>query len=217
MGQEILKQWQKEIISFLSKESAFKPFYLSGGTALAAYYLKHRISDDLDFFTFLEVDHIVIRELGDKISKFLHADAPRFSRLYDRHQFFYEINGEAVKIEFVKYPFKQLEPSQSLDGIKVDSEYDIAVNKLATLLDRFDPKDFVDLYFLIPKFTLKKLVLGAAKKFGTSVDPIFLGSELMKVRRIEALPKMAKPLHIGELKTFFEDEAKKLKPQILDK
>jgi hypothetical protein len=27
------------------------PYYLTGGTALAAYYLGHRYSDDLDFFT----------------------------------------------------------------------------------------------------------------------------------------------------------------------
>src|SRR5207245_161566 len=32
-----------------SKET--EPFYLSGGTALAEYYLQHRYSDDLDFFT----------------------------------------------------------------------------------------------------------------------------------------------------------------------
>jgi predicted nucleotidyltransferase component of viral defense system len=25
-------------------------FYLTGGTALAAYYLRHRLSEDLDFF-----------------------------------------------------------------------------------------------------------------------------------------------------------------------
>jgi Nucleotidyl transferase AbiEii toxin, Type IV TA system len=27
------------------------PFYLSGGTALSGFYLQHRYSDDLDFFT----------------------------------------------------------------------------------------------------------------------------------------------------------------------
>jgi len=28
-----------------------KYFFLTGGSALARYYLKHRYSDDLDFFT----------------------------------------------------------------------------------------------------------------------------------------------------------------------
>ena len=31
-------------------------FYLTGGTALAEFYLKHRYSEDLDFFSEQEVD-----------------------------------------------------------------------------------------------------------------------------------------------------------------
>jgi predicted nucleotidyltransferase component of viral defense system len=38
--------------------------------------------------------------------------------------------------------------------VRVDSEYDIAANKLMALVDRFDPKDCVDLYFLLQKFLL---------------------------------------------------------------
>lgn len=42
-------------IAFLEqiKKSEFlaKNFYLTGGTALAAFYLHHRYSEDLDFFS----------------------------------------------------------------------------------------------------------------------------------------------------------------------
>ena len=54
-----------------------------------------------------------------------------------------------------------------------------------------------------------------AKKFGISVGDVFLGGELAKVRRIEALPKMIKPLTIEELKEFFEKQAKELKNKVL--
>lgn len=53
------------------------------------------------------------------------------------------------------------------------------------------------------------------QKFGMKIEPLFLGGELMKVRCIEALPKMSKPLAIPELKAFFAGEAKKFAPDIL--
>ncbi len=36
---------------FAGEQADTDAFYLSGGTALAEYYLQHRQSDDLDFFT----------------------------------------------------------------------------------------------------------------------------------------------------------------------
>lgn len=40
---------QNLVLSDLSRLNT--PFYLTGGTALSRYYLNHRHSDDLDFFT----------------------------------------------------------------------------------------------------------------------------------------------------------------------
>lgn len=49
---EILTPLHKRVLDALFAEEAFAgAFYLTGGTALAAFYLKHRHSDDLDFFT----------------------------------------------------------------------------------------------------------------------------------------------------------------------
>ena len=50
MEQTILKPWQKKVITLVDGEQKMAGFYLTGGTALAAYYLRHRLSDDLDFF-----------------------------------------------------------------------------------------------------------------------------------------------------------------------
>ncbi|MDP1689457.1 MAG: nucleotidyl transferase AbiEii/AbiGii toxin family protein [bacterium] len=218
MEQKILKDWQESVLRLLAKEKDFQNFYLSGGTALAAYYEYHRISDDLDFFSFEAIDSTFIHAIASKIKDILNAKEMRFSRLYDRNQFFYlmQDGDNEAKIEFSKYPFKQLKPTINFDGITVDSEYDLAVNKLAALLDRFDPKDFVDMYFLLQKYSLAEIREGYEKKFGTKTDPIFLGSELNKASRIEALPKMIKKLNVDELKTFFIDLSTKLKPEILE-
>ncbi len=215
MGQELLKEWQKRVIEILVAEPNAKNFYLSGGTALAAYYLGHRISDDLDFFSQSPIEPIALHGLAKTVKEKLGAREMRFSKIYDRNLFFCSVGQEETKIEFTHYPFPQLETPQTFGGLSVDSKYDIAVNKLATILDRFDPKDFVDLYFLLQEFTLAKLREGLKKKFGLEADQIFLGSELIKVRRITALPKMLKPLAINDLVNFFTSEAKKLTPEII--
>lgn len=216
MEQEILKEWQKKTLQFLAAKPEFKSFYLSGGTALAAYYLHHRISDDLDFFSYVAIDGIFIQELAQEIKTVLAATDVHFSKIYDRHQFFYRSNDTEVKIEFTHYPFKQVHPATVFDNLNVDSEYDIAVNKIATILERFDPKDFVDLYFILKKFPLLQLKESAEVKFGFKIEPIFLGSELSKAKRIVALPKMIQSLTVSELKEFFSEEVKKLSPEILE-
>ena len=212
----ILKSWQSEILKTVAAEERCNGFYLSGGTALAAFYLFHRESDDLDFFTFYDVDVFFVQQFAKQLQEKIGAKSIRFSRLYDRNQFFFSLNNEGAKIEFTKYQFLQLETPSVFDGIRVDSLHDIAVNKLATVLQRFDPKDFVDLYFLLPKFSLSQLRQGVEKKFGMKVDVLFLGSELGKVRHIVALPKMKKELSIEQLKNFFQELIKSLKEEILE-
>ena len=89
MEQEILKDWQKKVIQFAAGLPDFSKFYLTGGTALSAYYLQHRISDDLDFFSGEEIDPIFVHDLAQKIKSLLDVSEMRFSRIYDRWQFFY--------------------------------------------------------------------------------------------------------------------------------
>ena len=83
------------------------------------------------------------------------------------------------------------------------------------LLDRFEPKDFVDLFFLLKERRLEDLVCDTEKKFGIKIDPLFLGGEFSKARRISALPPMLKRLSVGQLKKFFTRKALELRPRIL--
>ena len=48
----ILTKNQQLLLNEIGKNKAIsEAFYLGGGTALAEFYLKHRLSEDLDFFT----------------------------------------------------------------------------------------------------------------------------------------------------------------------
>lgn len=156
-----------------------------------------------------------LRSFSGKIKDTLGAESVRYERLHDRHQFFFKQGENELKVEFAKYPFRQLEAPVERSGVKVDGLRDIAANKLMALLDRFEPKDFVDLFFVLQQFGLKDVRHGAEAKFGVKIDNVFLGGELVKVRRVEALPKMVKPLTIENLKSFFTDCASEIKADIL--
>src|SRR3989344_2661201 len=100
MEQEILKKWQINVIDFVFSKDELNNFYLTGGTALAGYYLYHRISDDLDFFSFNNFDSMSIHAVAEELRKIIGADKARFSKLYDRNQFYYMVGGEELKIKF---------------------------------------------------------------------------------------------------------------------
>lgn len=215
MPHKILTKDQQKVIRLIAAEPKMADFYLTGGTALAGFYLQHRLSDDLDFFTGTPPDPIFLHAFANKIQQVLDAESVRFDKIYDRNQFFFQLKNTELKLEFALYPFPQIIKPKIIGGIKVDSLRDIAANKLMAMLDRFDPKDFADLYFLLKKFGLEKIRRDAEKKFGAKIDNIFLGGELMKSQRIEALPKMIKPLAIKQLKDFFAKQATYLKNKIL--
>lgn len=215
MGQAVLTPAQEKALRIVAKEPRLKTFYLTGGTALAAYHLYHRVSDDLDFFTADEPDTIFLQSFVETVKGALGVQEVRFERVHDRRVFFFILPEGELKIEFTRYPFPQIESPTARDGIRIDGLRDLAANKLRALLDRFEPKDFVDLYFISRTIPLKNVWQDTERKFGMKIEPLFLGGELMKVRRIEALPKMLKPLIVEELKTFFAAEAKKLALDIL--
>ncbi|PYS37916.1 MAG: hypothetical protein DMG14_19585 [Acidobacteria bacterium] len=73
---------QKTVIEFVFAQSGAAGFYLSGGTALSAYYLNHRDSDDLDFFS--EHDWVTIAEFQPV--SIVRVDTDFFNRLVYSHQ-----------------------------------------------------------------------------------------------------------------------------------
>ena len=82
MEQEILKDWQKKAIQFIASSDKLSTFYLSGGTALAGYYLYHRVSDDLDLFSYEDIDSIFIHKIAEDLKDVVGTSKMRFSPLY---------------------------------------------------------------------------------------------------------------------------------------
>lgn len=210
MGKIQLQTREQKIILDQIKQSEFlrTRFYFTGGTALSTVYLHHRYSDDLDFFSEERFDNQTIFTLVEEWAKendfTLEA---RFSEVVYMFNLIFN-NHAQLKVDFGYYPYKRLKQGEIIDDIEVDSLLDIAVNKLLILSQRTDVKDFVDLYFLLKKFTVWDLIDGVKIKFRVKVDPLLLGADFLKIDDFDFMPKMIKPLTLDTLKSFYKQKAK---------
>jgi predicted nucleotidyltransferase component of viral defense system len=208
----ILTKDQTAFLSVLATSSYIKErFYFTGGTVLSEYYLRHRYSDDLDFFSEEKFDNAVILTLIETWSKQLHYTfTSRFIEVVYRFVLTFP-SGIPLKIDFSYYPYKRLSPGKKLpNGITIDSRFDIAVNKMATVSQRMDIKDYVDCYYLWQKESFYDLIHGREKKFHIPYEPLLFSSDLLTIETFTELPRMITPVTLPVLKMFFRKKAKEL-------
>jgi Nucleotidyl transferase AbiEii toxin, Type IV TA system len=125
-------------------------FFLTGGTALSVFYLFHRTSEDLDFFTInyaelANVSDMLRRTYQDNLS--IIQSSPMFLSCL--------ING--VKVDFVIDPMSETnEPYdytlKTGKTLKLDLIDNISSNKLTAMVSRFEIKDMIDFYFISKAF-----------------------------------------------------------------
>ena len=66
----VITEKQRLILRGLSRNDYFcRKFYFTGGTALSHYYLQHRYSDDLDFFSTEKLSNDIIFGLMDDLGR----------------------------------------------------------------------------------------------------------------------------------------------------
>jgi len=147
----ILTNGQKKLLKSLPV-TLKDNFVFSGGTALASFYLGHRLSDDLDFFGQYINQDIYISELeGILRNHKFHIDS--VSKIYDRCIFSIQEEGEQIKIEFVPLYYQRLQqPTHHKEfNIHIESLDDLTTNKIMAMADRFEIKDYVDIFFIAQK------------------------------------------------------------------
>lgn len=114
---DILTPKQQRILSLIGENDFLRTnFYFTGGTALSAFYLNHRLSDDLDFFSLRKFD---TQSIFTIISDWAKRDRFTFQPQYIEPAYITIItfpNQEKLKADFVYYPFRQLEKGQALKG-----------------------------------------------------------------------------------------------------
>jgi Nucleotidyl transferase AbiEii toxin, Type IV TA system len=137
-----LSPFQTEVLNgFFAQE---RGFFLTGGGALAGFYLKHRETTDLDLFTAsadaferarLSLPHLA-NTLGGSLA--VLQDAPGFRRVV------LESNSEALVVDLVRDIGPQLHAKTEIDGIIVDPIEEIFSNKLTTLVSSQEIRDLID-------------------------------------------------------------------------
>ncbi len=164
-GRGILTRVQRRTISCISELPDATHFYLTGGTALAEFYLGHRKSYDLDLFTAesglilpfsrLAEDHLRKEGLIVGVTR-------RFSSFVE-----FEVSEkeESTRVQFaLDTPFRLDDPVGSELGLRINDYRDLVVDKLQAFFGRTEARDAIDLFFILNTENLWELSALARKK-----------------------------------------------------
>jgi len=189
---------QKLALRILAASKLVKLFYWTGGTLLSCHYLRHRYSEDLDFFSETEFSFEIISPYIQKLKEAAQFSDVDVKKIYDRWELLFTSSRSTLRIEFVYYNHgkRTLEKRQLWHEVYVDSLRDIAANKTFALIDRNEPKDLFDIYFIIHKINLspEQLLDLVKKKFNVELPLDLFWSEAHKSA---LLLKNLKPMLLG--------------------
>ena len=208
---DILNKKQLLLIEHLPEEIKHC-FYLAGGTALSAFYLGHRVSENMDFFADSEQSMPSVQYLTAILKGMPSISDLRFQRLFDRRIFvaMFE-DGNLLKVEFTSYPFISLDERPVIEGTRIDAPLNIITGKLFALADRFEPKDYVDIYFFLREFPWepRDLIKKTEERFGVKGLDFIIPERLLQANSIKAedLPMMVKDLDPADMKAFLLNTA----------
>ena len=196
---EILTPLQRAVLDVLFAEEVFaRSFYLTGGTALAAFYLFHRYSDDLDLFTNdqpLDVIWPTVQQLLPTVGLAVESRTPQFIRLH---------HPEGLRVDLVRdVPFRAGVPVRQGAWL-IDTLDNITINKVTAIQGRLDVKDYVDLYLLLKDDPRRILTwLAQAERKDGSIEPFLWSRVIGDVETFRVLPRMIAPLQLEELVAFY--------------
>lgn len=203
----IITEFQKEILHAFARLPDAEHFYLTGGTALADFYLAHRKSFDLDIFTTKEGLVVPFSRVFEKRlqTQFSLKVIRRLATMVD---FQLGTEGEETRVQLAyDSPYRFGEPVDSDVEIKVNDYKDLVVDKLLAFFGRVEPRDAVDLFFILESEDIWKMASAAAEK-DPGFDLYWLAVALEKTNDfpddISRWPvEMIRELDVGQLKERF--------------
>ncbi len=217
-GKGLLTPLQQSFIAAFAGLPDQAQFYLAGGTALAEYYLGHRLSFDLDFFTtqapLILPQSYHIEALGR--GEFGVSVVRRFATYVE---FTVSQGAESLKVDLAQdSPFQLEPPVLTESGIRVSALTDLQVDKLLAYYGRAEPRDAVDLYYILQRAALDHLMAEAAQK-DPGFDIYWFAVALNRAAdfpdELDRWPvRMLQPLQPRELKAQFQELALQLMARV---
>lgn len=216
----ILTPYQVEILKLFFATEFAKTFFLTGGTALSAFYLAHRDSKDLDLFSIEPFDaqrlELTIAEIAQKMSceVVTKVKTTTYNEIYLENK----RDNWIQRIDIVKEQPKRFGEISVVDGVRVDSLENIGSNKICAIFGRLEIKDYIDLYTIIIKtdFTFDQLFALAQQK-DLGLNEFTFASTIADVEQISLWPKILTDLDKTALLAYYKnlvtDLLKRVKPE----
>jgi len=204
MKYSVLDQERKRLLPLF--QIFKKNFYLAGGTGLALQ-LGHRKSYDFDFFSEKRFNE---NKLFKKIISNL-GDHQVQKTLADKSSLFVVFDNE-INVNFLYYRYPLIKPTIKTKYLDLASLEDIACMKLLAISERIEFKDYVDIYYILKRISLKTLINFFEKKI-KDVDVNFILKTLVDFEEVEIEPlefMPSKKVSLGKIKKFVINEIKSL-------
>ncbi len=207
-GQGLLTPLQRTFLQAFAELPDQHRFFLTGGTALAEFYLAHRVSFDLDFFTSEEALIVPFSYQVTALADTYPFQVEVVRRFATYVEFLITQDTDTLKVDLAfDSPFRFATPVISEYGVWVNPFEDLRVDKLLAYYGRAEPRDAADLYFILQGEPLAPLLDLAVQK-----DPGFdLYWFAVALNRAADFPddlarwpvKMLKPIVPADVKSFF--------------
>ena len=221
LGKGLLSEIQRDFLAQFARLPDQEQFYLAGGTALAEYYLGHRLSFDLDFFTGQAPLVLPQSYQIERVMPGAGLEVAVNRRFTTYVEFTIGRGADTLKVDLAQdSPFRFAPAVETETGVRISALADLQVDKLLAYYGRAEPRDAVDLYFILQQTALDALLRQAADK-----DPGFdLYWFAVALSRAADFPdelarwpvRMLVPFEPRDLKAQFHDLALRLMGRATD-
>jgi hypothetical protein len=188
-----LTEPQLEVIKNVADDVELaRTFYLTGGTLLKALGIVPRQSNDLDFFTYPEVDALVFNQRMIRLHR-LAQELFGVDQIVDTDRGWMD-KASGMVIDAVHDNISQIGSFVVFGTLATASLEDAAAGKASALCSRDEIKDYIDIAFLTKKqnWSLRNLAEIAEKKFrlGTIGEEKLLSELVAKREQFQLRPEM---------------------------
>jgi len=215
----VLTSYQTQILKTFFASNLGRQFFLTGGTALAAFYLGHRQSQDLDFFTLQDFDSLELEKIVGKMAVEVSGMVKTKVKTSDYTEVYLENEKEGwvQRLDFIKEQPVVFGERTVVDGVIVDNLENVASNKILTIYGRLEPKDYLDLYFILKETGLDfDQLFEKTKRKDTGLHEFYFANVIADVADLKHFPKTLKTFDREKMVDFYlklsERMFKKIKP-----
>lgn len=204
VSKQAISRSQRQALTKLAPIVAAQKMYLAGGVGIALR-LGHRCSRDLDFFS--------TQAIADplQLAALIQAKGVKFKTTSTAPGTLYGQIGK-LPVSFIEYRYAPLTRLQSVEGVRVASIRDLAAMKISAIADRGAKKDFIDIYFMLEKISLSKMIAAYRDRFNTEdISHVVMALIYFDEADKERTPKMIRAFSWPKLKSTFRDAVRKLR------